>query len=202
MKELIQRLMIYVIIVSALKGLLTNKQYEEYFRFCSGMLMLLMFLFPVLSLFGSSTEWYQRLEKNLLQMDIREIQGTLKIADHGFENIVVKEYKEALEKEVVLSAKEEGISLKGTEVLLEKGDDGICIAEISAEMEEKTKGEGKTKEEETETDIRGETETAGEIAVQTIQIGEESDKEEKVEDDSKKGKKLKKKICERFSLSE
>ena len=188
MKELIQRLMIYVIIVSALKGLLTNKQYEEYFRFFSGMLMLLMFLFPVLSLFGSSTEWYQRLEKNLLQMDIREIQGTLKIADHGFENIVVKEYKEALEKEVVLSAKEEGISLKGTEVLLEKGDDGICIAEISAEMEEKTKGEGKTKEEETETDIRGETETAGEIAVQTIQIGEESDKEEKVEDDSKKGK--------------
>ena len=175
MKEIIQKMMVYMIIVSALRGLLTNKKYEEYFRLFSGLMMLLMLLLPLLAMFHSSDGWYQRLEENFLAMDISEIRGTLKTADGGFERVLMKEYSAALEKEVNVMAEEAGVSLQETKVSLEKENGEVRIAEISGETEK--------------------TETV----IQTIRIGKERKKRQ--ENDSGKAKKLKKKICSRFSLS-
>lgn len=182
MKEIIQRLMVYVIIVSALKGLLTNEKYEEYFRFFSGWIMLLMLLFPVLSIFHSSSGWYQKLEEKFFDMDISEIQGTLKVADGGFEKVLLKEYSEALKKEVLVMAKEEKVVLQDAKVVLKKNKDEIYIAEISG-------GTGKKDP------------VKDAVVIETIQIGKKTKDQKKKEDDSKKVKKLRKKICSRFSLA-
>ncbi len=175
MKEIIQRLMVYMIIVSAIRGLLINKKYEEYFRFFSGLIMLLMLLFPVLSLFGASKGWYQRLEESFFDLDIEEMKGNMKLADGELEKLLMKEYSDALKKEVVMLAKEEGISLKDTEVSVKKKKNEIYISEISGKMGKEA------------------------VAVSSIQMGKKQT--EKKENDSKKAKKLRKKICIRFSLS-
>lgn len=174
MKEIIQRMVVYVIIVSALEGLLTNKKYEEYFRFFSGLMMLLMLLLPLLSVFHSSTGWQQRLKENFLALDMRELEDTLKIAEDGFETILMKEYSKALENEVTVMAEEEGVTLNTIEVSLKKKKDAIYIEKISGRK-------GKAQ-----------------VVVPTIQMAQ---KEKKREADSKEVQRLKKKICNRFSVS-
>lgn len=187
MKDLVQKMMVYMIIVSAMRGLLMNKKYEEYFRFFSGMMMILMLFTPIFHIFGGSSQWYQKLEANFLDMDIKEIEGTLQVADGGLEKMVWKEYEEELEKKVTLFAKENGITIQKAEVSLEKGIDGIVVSEIqiSHPMDEM---------------IQGKQEESEEIAVAAIQINKE--KKQKEEDTSHEMQTFKKKLCKKFALPE
>ena len=130
MKEVIQKVMVYVIIVSALKGLMLNKKYEEYFKFFTGMIMILILFSPLLSFWGSSSGWEQNLKRNFLNMDIQEIQGTIKITDGSFEKYILGEYEKALQKEVALTAKEEGISLAEAKVEIKKKAEEVWIEKI------------------------------------------------------------------------
>ena len=67
MKEFVQNILIYTIIITVLRGLITGPKYRQYFQFFSGVILILLFLGPVLSLFRSDRDWYRVLEEKLLR---------------------------------------------------------------------------------------------------------------------------------------
>ncbi|MCD7824408.1 MAG: stage III sporulation protein AF [Clostridiaceae bacterium] len=181
MKELIQNILIYLILVSLLRGLITNPKYQQYFQFFSGLILMLLLLSPVISLMEGEEGWFALLQENVLQMDLDEVKGEMAVAEGKFTDVLEKEYQEVVEEQVEALAREQGMVLEDTVVELEKEEEEYRIASISGRVSE------------AETDL-------SDRAVETIQIGEDQKLSE--EDDSKKAKKLQKKLCSQFLVGE
>ena len=55
MQEWIRQIIIYVILVTVLRGLIMKPQYEQYFRFFSGIVLILLVVSPVLRVLHQDT---------------------------------------------------------------------------------------------------------------------------------------------------
>jgi Stage III sporulation protein AF (Spore_III_AF). len=221
MKEFVQNILIYTIIITVLRGLITGPKYRQYFQFFSGVILILLFLGPVLSLFRSDRDWYRVLEEKLLQMDLAEIQGEMRVAEEGFEQMLCKRYEQAVREQVELLAEERGVSLEDAQVTLRRAGDAWEVAQVSGRV---VVVSGKTDVE--EEDVRRKGGKAGaqgkgsdeipagesssgsggggssdveKVAVEAVTIGEEP-MEDRQEDTSRKGRELKKQICHSFTL--
>ena len=182
MKEFVQNILIYVIIIAVLRGLITGPKYQQYFQFFSGVVLILLFLTPVLSFFHGDRDWYHILEEKLMQMDLAEIRGEMKVAEEGFDQVLRRRYEEAVREQVEFMAQEKGIRLEDTEVVLEKREDTWEVAELSGRIAEGEKGDASQR-----------------TAVEVVTIGEEPMGKRK-EDTSQKGQALRKQICSSFTL--
>ena len=85
MHELIRSILIYVVIVTVLRGIITNENYKRYFKFVSGIIMILMMISPILNFIYDFGGWYQKLEHIMLKCDIDEVNDELKVSDGIFE---------------------------------------------------------------------------------------------------------------------
>ena len=56
MQEWIRQIIIYVILVTVLRGLIMKPQYEQYFRFFSGIVLILLVVSPVLRVLHQDTD--------------------------------------------------------------------------------------------------------------------------------------------------
>lgn len=182
MKELVQSILVYVVIVSMLKGLISNPKYSQYFQFFSGIIMILIMLSPILSLLNQENGWYDILEENILQMDLENVKAEMEIADGRFEEMVEKEYEETAAKQVVLMAEKEGILIESAEVEVTQEDGELTIGKITVVAGER---------EALETDA---------YSIETIRIGEEKKVQE--EDHSKTARVLRRKLCDCFAVGE
>ncbi|MDD7404228.1 MAG: stage III sporulation protein AF [Butyribacter sp.] len=196
MKELIQNILVYVVIVSVLRGLITNTKYAQYFQFFSGMIMVLIMLNPLLHFFQFENTWYDLLEENFVKMDLEDIQEEMKIADDSFADMVKEEYKKTVEKQVSAMAEEKGVTLEDVTVTLAEKEEVCQIAAITGKTVSKKTGAnaGTGKQEDTD----------NLISVETIQIGQNKWQEEgeKQEDTSKQARKLQQQICSYFLIGE
>lgn len=181
MKELIKNILVYVVIVSVLKSLVTNQKYRQYFQFLSGLIMILLMLTPIISLLDGENTWYNVLEEQFLQMDLTEVEDQMKIADGKFAKAVEQEYQETVAAQVKTLAQQKGMAVEDAKVVLKKEKDAWMIQEISLTANKDTGAER-------------------EISVETVQM--EKENEVKKEDTSGKARALRKQLCDYFVLGE
>lgn len=174
MKEFIQKIIIYVLIFSLIKSLVSNEKYQKYIRFFGGFCLVLLCIMPVFSM-GKEHNWFEILQEKFLQMDISDVEEKFRYSEAEFQEMLEKEYQEALQKEVLFLAKDADHEIESASVTLKKKKDGYVIGEISCQ---------KKKKETTE------------IAIQSIQM--ESEESPAMEDTSKEAEKVKNILCERF----
>lgn len=184
MKELVQSILVYVVIVSVLRGLIGNPKYSQYFQFFSGIIMILIMLSPILSILNYENDWYDILEENVLQMDLEDVKAEMQIADAQFADVVEKEYEETAAKQVIALAEQEGVRLKVAEVEAVNEEGSLMIEQITVVTSSVSPTEA-------------ENET---ISIETIQIG--NDKETREADTSKRAKSLRRQICNCFVVGE
>ncbi len=209
MKEFVQNILIYTIIIGVLRGLITGPKYRQYFQFFSGVVLILLFLGPVFSLFRSDGDWYRMLEEKLLQMDLAEIRDEMRVAEEGFEEMLCKRYEQAVKEQVELLAQEKGVSLMDARVTLRRAGDSWEVAQVSGKIAEEGGGtRGEANKGESAGEASGESSGGGgqegssdveKVAVEAVTIGEEP-MEDRQEDTSRRGKELKKQICHSFAL--
>ena len=65
MQEWIRQIIIYVLIVTVLRSLIMKPQYEQYFRFFSGLVLILLVISPVLHVLHQDASWYDSVERYL-----------------------------------------------------------------------------------------------------------------------------------------
>lgn len=77
LQKVIQSVLVYILIVTVLRGIVKNPRYGQYFQFFSGVILILILISPVLSLFRSEDGWYRYLEENMLQLDRNRIDSEM-----------------------------------------------------------------------------------------------------------------------------
>lgn len=184
MKQLVQNVLVYVVIVTVLRGLISNPRYSQYFQFFSGIIMILLMLSPILSVFNFENEWYSLLEEKVLQMDLEHIKEEMNIADGKFEEMVKEEYKETIKKQVVVMAEEKGVQAEEVSVEILQGETEWQIAEIAV-MAGTIPKDGGEKEK---------------LSVEAVQIEQKGKGD--INNISKDELALKKQICSYFAIGE
>ncbi len=187
MKQLVQNILVYVVIVTVLRGLISNPKYSQYFQFFSGVIMILLMMSPILTVFQYENEWYSILEEKVLKMDLDHIKEEMNIADGRFEEMVREEYKETVKKQVMMMAEENGLNAEEVLVDIKQGDEEWQIQEISVKSGT----------------ILGDQKEQEKLSVEAVQI--EGDKQKNInypKEDYKYSKRLKKQICNYFAIGE
>ncbi len=187
MKQLVQNILVYVVIVTVLRGLISNPKYSQYFQFFSGVIMILLMMSPILTVFQYENEWYSILEEKVLKMDLDHIKEEMNIADGRFEEMVREEYKETVKKQVMMMAEENGLNAEEVLVDIKQGDEEWQIQEISVKSGT----------------VLGDQKEQEKLSVEAVQI--EGDKQKNInylKEDYKYSKRLKKQICNYFAIGE
>ena len=195
MHQFIQNILIYVVIITVLRGIITNDIYKQYFKFVSGLVMILLMISPILNFIYDDGEWYKKIEETIMQSDIEDVNDELKAADGGFEDMIIKNCKSEIEDKVEKMAEKEGVRTGDIDVDIKKEDDEISLCSIDVEVIKNNKDVyQKGDSEENKSDS---------IQVDAIKIGEVG-KSEKTSDNKQKlsdsEKKLKSDICDYFVL--
>ena len=100
MQEWIRQIIIYVILVTVLRGLIMKPQYEQYFRFFSGIVLILLVVSPVLRVLHQDTAWHDTVEQYLFQMDVNDIQEQLAVTEGRRQEVIMQQYTEQLEEQI------------------------------------------------------------------------------------------------------
>lgn len=177
-QEIIQNILVYVVMTAVLRGLVSNKGFLEIFRFVSGLILILLFAGPVVSIFSSENSWYRQLEENIFEVDYRQMEQEMAIAQGQFENILYEECRIQIRQQVKELIQQEGLQAERVRVeIVQKGEE-ILIKEIQAKVKKASNQE--------------------KIVEQIkIDLGDEQEKYRKTD---KETKLLQKRICEKFEL--
>ena len=192
MHEFIQNILIYVVIITVLRGIITNDIYKQYFKFVSGLVMILLMMSPVLNFIYDDGEWYRKVEEVIIQSDIDDINAELKTAEGGFEDMLMKNCKSVIAEKVEKLAEKEGIVIGSVDVGIKNKNDEIDIYNIDVEIITDNKKDVSQKRDNGEKEI-------DRVTVDVINIGNEKKirKKEKLSDNELH---LQSDICDYFIL--
>lgn len=200
-QEIVRNMLVYVVMVTILKGLISDKGFWEIFRFVSGLILILLFISPMMSVLSLGGGWYQKLEENIFQIDKKQLEQEMKIADGNFEKILRKECKSQIEQQIRELALENGQTVREVETALETEEDGTwSVTQIHMTIENETQEVMSRSGQETSGKEEGSVEK-----IQKIVIGREQNQAVREEQDlleDRDTRKLKKKICNKFQLKE
>lgn len=200
-REIVQNILVYVVMTTVLKGLISNKGFLEIFRFVSGMILLLLFLSPIVSALSIDTGWYEKLEENILQVDRKQIEQELAVADGSFEDVLLRECEIQVRQQLREMAEDAGQKPEQIQVSMKKSEDGeVFVERIQLKVNEETQ-QVMAQMEDTEEESQRNVEPIENIQIdsETGRQREQEDKESVSEDEDTRM--LKKKICKKFALS-
>lgn len=200
--EWIQNILVYVVITTVLRGLVSNKSFLEIFRFVSGLILILLFASPAFALLSLDGDWYDRLEENIFQVDKKQVEEELRVAEGSFARVLQRECEEQMEEQLREMTEESGQHLEEIEVSLEKEEDGdwsvsrisMTISEPIQEVMSRT-GEGSRQSQDISRII------IEKIPEESNNEKDEQEQEKQVWEDGET-RNLKKKICQKFNLSQ
>lgn len=194
----IQNILIYVIMSALLRALITNESYLSFFRFTSGIILLLILISPLLSL--GSGDWYALLEQNVFQIDTSQIEQELSVSEGCFEEALLSQYEEEVAGQVKKLVEKEKKGEAEVEVAIEENKRGeVGISRIEVFFNEGGEAE---EYQSAFSDTGSENSRVKPVDIQVGEEGEENTKTKKKEGtESKETQKLRKVICSQFDLS-
>lgn len=192
MKELIQNVLVYIILVSALRGLVSNPKYQQYFQFFSGMILILFLITPVLQLFHGEETWYNSLEQKLLQMDLADVEQEMAVAQESFSKMVAEEYQAAVAEQAKALAAQKGVTLQDMEIILSQENEEIAVKEIRGTVRKNGKHNWKEP-----------ADVESQISIPAVQIGrQENQTAAGEEDNSEEAASLRREFASYFMIGE
>ncbi len=129
MEEWVQRIAIYVVLVTVLRSLIGKPQYQQYFRFVSGLILILLLTAPVVGLLGDDSRLYEILNQHLYRQDLDDVESSLQLAEGQMKELIRKEYRRAITSQVTELAERQGLLVQELEITLDS-QDAIATLEI------------------------------------------------------------------------
>lgn len=130
MADFIKSILIFMLIVTVMKGIINNDSFRMYFKFFSGLVLILFMASPLINFLSGGDNWYALLEKSIFNFELEGVNDELNIADGKFEEIVRESCKEDIGKQIRKMAKERNINIKNLEVILDSNSDSIKLASV------------------------------------------------------------------------
>jgi len=180
MAGFIKSVLVFVLLVTVLKGLIDNGSFKMYFKFASGLMLILLMASPLVNFLSGGSSWYKKLDNEIFNSGLKEAGDGLGIAEGKFEEIIREECKEDIKKQIIKMAEERGISVADIDIGLDNNSSSIQIAYVDININTDTNADGKNdlKKDQEETGPEGkdqegtgqETEVIEPVDIQTVTV--------------------------------
>lgn len=138
MADFIKSILVFVLIVTVMKGIINNDSFRMYFKFFSGLVLILLMASPLISFLSGGDNWYRLLEEAIFKFELEGVNDELDIADGKFEDIVREGCKEDIGKQIKKMAQKRNLDVGDIEVKLDSGSDSIKIASVDIGLKKST----------------------------------------------------------------
>lgn len=122
MEEWVQRIAIYIVLVTVLRSLIGKPQYQQYFRFVSGLILILLLITPVLGLLEDDSRLYGILNRYVYQQDLDDITSSLQLAEGQMKELIREEYRNTVSSQIKELAEGQGLAVQEIQVTLNSQD--------------------------------------------------------------------------------
>lgn len=136
MGELVRHILTFVVLITVLKGLISNEEYRQYFHFFSGMVMIVLLCEPLLSFFGGDVSLYRLIEDTVMEENIRDKIEEIKLADGKMEEVIRDSCREAVAEQVHVIAEREGFVVGDVDVRLSQNTNNMEVTGIVVKVAE------------------------------------------------------------------
>ena len=119
MEEWVQRIAIYIVLVTVLRSLIGKPQYQQYFRFVSGLILILLLITPVFGLLSDDSRLYGILNRYVYQQDLDDIASSLQLAEGQMKELIREEYRNAVSGQIKELAEGQGLVVQEIQITLD-----------------------------------------------------------------------------------
>lgn len=139
MEQWVQQIVIFVVIVTVLRSLISRPYYQQYFRFLSGLILIQLTITPLLQLWTQEEGWVARLEQSLLATDRKDLQQQLQIAEGREKEMVAERYKQEIADQIIQLGEKQGITVEGVKV---DCDENMALSKLEIHIDSVTDEDG------------------------------------------------------------
>ncbi|HBA97521.1 MAG TPA: hypothetical protein DCZ23_05375 [Lachnospiraceae bacterium] len=134
MAGFVKNILVFALLVTVMKGIINNESFKMYFKFFSGLVLVLLMASPLVSFLSGGDGWYRLLEEAVFNFELDSVSDELDIADGRFEEIIREECKEDIEVQIKKMAQKRGINVKNIETKFNSGNSSIQLVSVDIEM--------------------------------------------------------------------
>lgn len=100
LKELVQNILVFYIILSVVMALIGNSSYKKYIQMFSGLVMIIIILNPLIKLLGAEAALNLQLQKNQLYEISQAESEDIMVAEMKQSDAVMQQYEEIISKQI------------------------------------------------------------------------------------------------------
>lgn len=139
MADFIKSVLIFTLLVTVMKGLINSESFRMYFKFFSGLVLILLMITPLVNFLSGDNGWYSLLEQEIFNFNLEGINDELEVADGKFEEIIREQCKKDIKEQVIKLADNRGIGIKDIDISLGEQDNSIQINSINININRQNK---------------------------------------------------------------
>lgn len=139
MADFIKSVLIFTLLVTVMKGLINSESFRMYFKFFSGLVLILLMITPLVNFLSGDNGWYSLLEQEIFNFNLEGINDELEVADGKFEEIIREQCKKDIKEQVIKLADNRGINIKNIDISLAEQDNSIQISSIDININKENK---------------------------------------------------------------
>ncbi|MCI8749061.1 MAG: stage III sporulation protein AF [Lachnospiraceae bacterium] len=139
MAAFIKSVLIFTLLVTVMKGLVNSESFRIYFKFFSGLVLILLMITPLVNFLSGDNGWYSLLEQEIFNFNLEGINDELEVADGKFEEIIREQCKKDIEEQVIKLADNRGIGIKDVDISLGEQDGSIQVNSVDINIDKQNK---------------------------------------------------------------
>ncbi len=139
MADFIKSVLIFTLLVTVMKGLINSESFRMYFKFFSGLVLILLMITPLVNFLSGDNGWYSLLEQEIFNFNLEGINDELEVADGKFEEIIREQCKKDIKEQVIKLADNRGINIKNIDISLGEQNNSIQISSIDININKENK---------------------------------------------------------------
>ncbi len=139
MAAFIKSVLIFTLLVTVMKGLVNSESFRIYFKFFSGLVLILLMITPLVNFLSGDNGWYSLLEQEVFNFNLEGINDELEVADGKFEEIIREQCKKDIEEQVIKLADNRGIGIKDVDISLGEQDGSIQVNSVDINIDKQNK---------------------------------------------------------------
>ena len=173
MAGFIKSVLIFTLAVTLMKSLVNNQSFRIYFKFFSGLVLILLMVSPLINFLSGDKSWYSRLEEEIFNFNLEGINDELKVADGMFEEIIKEECKENIKEQIKNLAQKRNVNIKDIDIGIDEKSSSIQIVSVDISITGNNGSEGKEdKAADGDIDIRVDVEAVNVMSGEEGKVGE------------------------------
>ncbi len=141
MTGFIKSVLIFTLAVTLMKSLVNNESFRIYFKFFSGLVLILLMVSPLINFLSGDGSWYSRLEEEIFNFNLEGINDELKVADGIFEEIIREECKENIKEQIKNLAQKRNVNIADIDIVLDEKSNSIQVVSVDISTTEDNRSE-------------------------------------------------------------